>query len=277
MSEEIQIRPVRDRRDFDVCVELQRAVWKVGDLEIVSAVEMIAAVFSGGMAHLAETAGGRAVGFAFAFPALRGRAPHLHSDMVGVLPEFQGQGVGVKLKWRQREDALARGLGLITWTYDPLQARNAYLNLRRLGATAAEFLPNFYGVTTSALHHGLPTDRLLVKWDLSSPRVRDRAMGGELPRAVVLPNQPRINEVKWQAGWPVSSEPRTDLRANEALLEVPPEWDTLCQAAPRVAEDWHGKVRRALAAYMGQGYVGADFMLWEEGGRRRPLYVLRRA
>ena len=277
MSEEIQIRPVRDRRDFDACVDLQRAVWNVSDLEVVSAVEMIPAVFSGGMAHLAETAGGRAVGFAFAFPALRGRAPHLHSDLVGVLPEFQGQGVGLKLKWQQRDDALARGLGLITWTYDPLQARNAYLNLRRLGATAAEFLPNFYGVTTSALHHGLATDRLLVKWDLNSPRVRERALGGEVPRAVVLPNQPRINEVKWQAGWPVSSEPRTDLKANEALLEIPPEWNTLCQAAPRVAEDWHGKVHRALAAYLGQGYIGADFMLLEEGGRRRPLYVLRRA
>ena len=261
MSEEIQIRPVRDRRDFDAIVELQRAVWKVADLEIVSALEMIAAVFSGGMAHIAETAGGRAVGFAFAFPALRGRAPHLHSDMVGVLPEFQGQHVGVKLKWQQRDDALARGLGLITWTYDPLQARNAYLNLRRLGATASEFLPNFYGVTTSALHHGLATDRLLVKWDLHSPRVRERAQGGELPRAVVRP---------------VSSEPRTDLKANEALLEIPPDWDTLCQAAPRVAEDWHGKVHRALAAYLGQGYIGADFMLLEEGGRRRPLYVLRR-
>jgi predicted GNAT superfamily acetyltransferase len=101
-------------------------------------------------------------------------------------------------------------------------------------------------------------------------------MGGEVPKGVVLPNQARINEVKWQAGWPVSSEPRTDAKSNEALLEIPPDWDTLCQAAPRVAEDWHGKVRRALQAYVGQGYAGADFILAEEGGRRRPLYVLRR-
>lgn len=277
MSDGITTRPARDRKDFDACVELQRAVWKLDDLEIVSAVEMIAATFSGGMTHLAETADGRVVGFAFAFPALRGRAPHFHSDMVGVLPELRGQGLGVRLKWQQREDALARGIGLMTWTFDPMQARNAHLNLRRLGAVAAEFLPNFYGTTTSALHHGLPTDRLLVKWDLNSPRVRERGLGGELPRAVVLPNQPRVNEVKWQAGWPVSSEPRTDLKANETLLEIPPDWDTLCQAAPRVAEDWHGKVRRALAAYMGQGYTAVDFISSEESGRRRPLYVLRRA
>jgi predicted GNAT superfamily acetyltransferase len=277
MGEAITIRPARERKDYDACVDLQRAVWKLADLEILSPVEMIAAVFSGGMCHLAETASGRPVGFAFAFPALRGRAAHLHSDMVAVLPEVQGQGVGVRLKMQQREDALARGISLITWTYDPMQARNAHLNLRRLGAVAAEFLPNFYGVTTSPLHHGLPTDRLLVKWDLNSPRARDRALGGDVPKGVVLPNQPRINEVKWQAGWPVSSEPRTDIKTNEALLEVPPDWDVLCQAAPRVAQDWHGKVRRALQAYMGsQAYVAADFIQAEEGGRRRPLYVLRR-
>jgi predicted GNAT superfamily acetyltransferase len=277
MGEEITIRPARERKDFDACVELQRVVWSLADLEIVSALEMIAAVFSGGMCHIAENSGGRAVGFAFAFPALRGRAAHFHSDMVGVLPELQGQGVGVKLKLQQREDALARGIALITWTFDPMQARNAHLNLRRLGAVGAEFLPNFYGPTTSPLHHGLPTDRLLVKWELNSPRARDRALGGEVPKGVVLPNQPRINEVKWQAGWPVSSEPRTDLKANEALLEVPPEWDILCRAAPRVAQDWHDKVRRALLAYMApQAYVAADFIQAEEGGRRRPLYVLRR-
>jgi len=276
MSEEITIRAARDRKDYDACVDLQRVVWKIEDLEVLPALEMIAGVFSGGMAHVAEAPDGRIVGFAYAFPALRGRAPHFHSNMVAVVPELQGQGVGVRLKWAQREDALARGISLITWTFDPMQSRNAHLNLRRLGGTAAEFLPNFYGVTTSALHHGMPTDRLLIKWDLNSPRVRERALGGEVPKTVVLPNQARINEVKWQAGWPVSSEPRTDAKSNEGLLEIPPDWDTLCQAAPRVAEDWHGKIRRALAAYMGQGYTGADFFLVEEGGRRRPLYVLRR-
>jgi predicted GNAT superfamily acetyltransferase len=278
MTDEIKIRAARDRRDMDACVALQRSVWKLADLEVVSAIEMIATQYSGGMVHVAEAPDGAIVGFAYAIPALRGRAPHFHSDMVAVRGDLQGKGIGLKLKWTQRDEALSRGIGLITWTFDPMQARNAHLNLRRLGAVGAEFLPDFYGVTTSPLHHGLPTDRLLVRWDLNSPRVRDRSMGGELPRGVVLPNQPRINEVKWQAGWPVSSEPRTDLKANEALLEIPPDWDTLGQAAPRVAEDWHGKVHRALAAYMGPGtYIAADFIPTEEGGRRRPLYVLRRA
>jgi predicted GNAT superfamily acetyltransferase len=85
-----------------------------------------------------------------------------------------------------------------------------------------------------------------------------------------------VNDVKWQAGWPVSSEPRLDLEAPELLLEVPPEWDVLCGAAPRVAEDWQGKVRRAFQTYLGRGYVAVDLAPTREGGRRRPLYVLAR-
>ncbi len=94
---------------------------------------------------------------------------------------------------------------------------------------------------------------------------------------MAAPALPRVNEVKWQAGWPVSSEPRLDLQDAELLLEIPPDWDVLCQAAPLVAEDWHAKVRRALQAYLGRGYVAVDFVPSEERGRRRPLYRLRKA
>jgi predicted GNAT superfamily acetyltransferase len=212
---------------------------------------------------------GRIVGFAN-LPCPRGGIPHLHSDMLAVLPEEQGHGVGEKLKWAQREEALARGVTLITWTYDPLQAQNANLNLRRLAAVAPEFQPDFYGITTSSLHHGLPTDRLIVHWDLNAPRVRERASQGPLPRTATPPQLPRINDVKWQAGWPVSSDPRTVLTDEALLLEIPPDWNVLCQAAPRVAELWHAKVRAAFSAYLSKGFVAADFVPAEGGGRRRP-------
>src|SRR6185295_13663153 len=215
---------------------------------------------AGGSLHLAESSDGKPVGFAYAFPALRGGVPHLHSDMLSVLAEHRKQGVGLRLKRAQREEALARGITLITWTYDPLQARNAHLNLRRLGAEGTEFLENFYGVTTSALHHGLPTDRLLVRWDLASERVAQKAQESEPPRALPTPQLPRINEVRWQGGWPVSSEPRLDLEAPELLLEIPPDWDVLCQAAPRVAESWQGMVRRAFLAYFSRRYRVVDLI-----------------
>lgn len=276
MIEDIRIRTARERADFDSCVLLQRAVWGLGDLDIASATQLIAATHAGGMLQLAETPSGEPVGFAYAFPALRGGVPHLHSDMLAVLPEYRTIGVGLRLKWAQRDEALARGITLITWTYDPLQARHGHLNLRRLAAVATDFIANFFGITSAAIHHGLPTDRLVVQWELNADRVRARQQEGDPPPTVPAPPHPRINEVKWQAGWPVSSEPRLDLDAPELVLEIPPDWDILCQAAPRMAEDWHGKVRRAFQAYFGKGYVAGDFAPTEDGGRRRPLYVLRK-
>src|SRR5438132_4011154 len=168
---DVRVRTATGRADYDACVLLQRAVWGLADLEVTSAIQLIATVHAGGMLHLAEAEDGRPVGFAYAFASLRGGVPHLHSDMVAVLPEYQRRGIGLRLKQAQREEALARGLDLITWTFDPMQARNAHLNLRRLAAVATEFLENFYGTTSSDLHHGLPTDRLLVRWELNDPRV----------------------------------------------------------------------------------------------------------
>lgn len=277
MSEEVRIRAAREAADYAACVELQRAVWGLEDVEVTSAIQLVATLHAGGLLHVAETPDARVVGFAYAFPAIRGGVAHLHSDMLAVLPPYQRQGVGVRLKWAQRDEALARGVRLITWTYDPLQARNAHLNLRRLGAVATEFLPDFYGITTAALHHGLPTDRLLVRWDLEAEPVRRLSQEGEPPRTVPAPALPRINEVKWQSGWPVTSDPRLDEAPPELLLEIPPDWDILCQRAPMVAADWQAKIRRALAAYFGRGYQGVDFAPTEEAGRRRPLYVLRKA
>jgi predicted GNAT superfamily acetyltransferase len=275
-GDEVSIRLARDRADFDACIHLQKAVWGLEDLEVTPAIQLIATTHAGGILELAEAPDGRAVGFAYAYPAIRGGVPHLHSDMLAVLPEYQKRGVGVRLKWAQRDAALSRGIDLITWTYDPLQARNAHLNLRRLGAIATEFVEDFYGITSSSLHHGLPTDRLLVRWDLNGERVKERAHGGDPPRTVAAPPLPRINEVKWQAGWPVSSDNRLDLEGPELLLEIPPDFDTLRQAAPRVAEDWHKRVGKALKAYLGRGFIAGDFIPTEERGRRRPLYLLRK-
>jgi predicted GNAT superfamily acetyltransferase len=277
MGDDVRIRAARGRADFDACCELQRACWGLSDLEITSAIQLIATTHAGGSVLVAEAADGRLLGFAYAFPALRGGVAHLHSDMLAVLPEERRRGLGARLKWAQRDEALARGIKLITWTFDPLQAKNAGLNLHRLGARATEFFLDFYGITSSSLHHGLPTDRLLVRWELDSKPVADRAAAGAAPASAPAPSLPRINDVKWQAGWAVSSEPRLDLKDEGLLLEIPPDFDVLHQSAPVVAASWHDRVRRALQAYVGRGYVATDFVWTEEGGRRRPLYVLNRS
>jgi predicted GNAT superfamily acetyltransferase len=275
---ELIIRQASSRSDFDACVALQRDVWGLPDLEVSSAPQLIATTtLAGGLLQLAQTPAGDVVGFAWALPALRGGRPHLHSDMLAVLPGYQKQGVGVRLKWAQRQAALERGLDLITWTFDPLQARQANLNLRRLGGVATEFLPDVFGSALSKLHHGLPTDRLWVRWELHAPHVEALSREGEPARSVPAPELPRINEVRWQAGWPVSSDPDLGREEPELLLEVPPEWDVLCQSGPRVAADWHAKVRLALQTYFSRGYQAAALAPTEDSGRRRPVYVLRRS
>ncbi len=233
MSDDIRIRLARTRSDFEACIPLQRAVWGIADLEITSAIQLIATVHAGGFVHLAETADGKIVGFAYAFPALRGGIPHLHSDMLAVLPDLQGRGLGARLKWAQRDEALARGVGLISWTYDPMQARNANLNLRRLGGPGP------------AVRRRLLRPHLVRAAPRPAHRPAARALGAEVQARAGLRRgrrarahrggarpTPRINDVKWQAGWPVSSEPRLDLTDAELLLEIPPDWDVLCQAAP---------------------------------------------
>jgi predicted GNAT superfamily acetyltransferase len=276
MASPFTIRPARESRDFQACVEVQRAVWGLSDLEITSVLQLVATVHAGGLLLVAEDAAGAVVGFSYAFAALDGGVGHLHSDMLAVRPEVRGQGLGARLKWAQRAEALGRGIGLVTWTFDPMQARNARLNLRRLGAVATEIRPDFYGVTTSSLHHGLPTDRLLVRWELETPRVRERAGAPPPPPEAGVLARPRILAVSGDRDRPVPSDPRLDLDDPVVLLEIPADWSGLCRAAPVEAAAWQRAVTRTFEAYLARGYRAVDLLSPEGEAPPRVVYVLAR-
>jgi predicted GNAT superfamily acetyltransferase len=270
------IRAAQGQADIDACIQLQRTVWGLNDLEIAGAIQIRATVHAGGLLLVAEERPGEILGFAYAFPGLRGGEPHLHSDMLAVHPNARGRGLGARLKWAQRDEALRRKIPLVTWTFDPLQAGNARLNLRRLGATAVEFFRDLYGRTGSELHHGLATDRLSVRWELTSPSVRERAAGAPTPPAAPLLDAPRVNEVDWEEDQPVSSPPRLDLDATAVLFEIPADWNALCRAAPDTAVAWQERTRTAFEAYLARGYRAVDLLTLKERGRTRPRYVLYR-
>jgi len=263
---------VRERGDYDTCVRLQREVWGLSDLEITSAIQLIATVHAGGLLLVAEAVAEGIVGFSYGFAAWSEGMAHLHSDMLAVLPAWRGRGVGLRLKWAQREAVLARGLGLVSWTFDPMRATNARLNLRHLGAIARELLPDFYGRTSSALHHGLATDRLLARWELASPRVKRLAAG----RSAAEPRTraPRINEVRLQGGLPVSSEPRLELDAPRLLLEIPSDWDAIGRGDAGLAREWQGIVKRSFEAWFTRGYAAVDLTAGPDG--KGVCYVLER-
>jgi predicted GNAT superfamily acetyltransferase len=173
----IMIRHCHGIAEFEACVRLERAVWESADIDVVPIPLFVVASETGGQV-IGAYQGTDLVGFTLAIAGWRDRRPFLHSHMTAVDAAFRDRGIGRKLKLFQRKDALARGISLIEWTFDPLITKNAYFNLVCLGAVARRYLPNAYGITTSPLHSALPTDRLVAEWHLLSARVR-RALAGK--------------------------------------------------------------------------------------------------
>jgi predicted GNAT superfamily acetyltransferase len=166
---QITIRLLHSLDDFHRCVQIAREVWADAELDTEPHVTYVIADHTGGQV-LGAFEGDAMVGFTKAYVGLHDNTPYLHSHMAAVLPSHRDRGIGRQLKLAQRENALRRNIRVIEWTFDPLETKNAHFNLNRLGGISRRYIPNFYGITTSPLHRGMPTDRLLVEWHLDSPR-----------------------------------------------------------------------------------------------------------
>lgn len=190
----IVVRKCETLEEFNDCVALQREIWGEADLEVEPVTLFVVAAHTGGQV-LGAFDGARLVGYTLTLVGLLEGRAYLHSHMTGVHADYRDRGVGRSLKLFQREEALGRGIRLIQWTFDPFELRNAHFNLDRLGAICRQYVPNLYGVTSSPLHRGLPTDRLVAEWFLDSERVvaaieglakEPTAVG---PASVVFPTQ----------------------------------------------------------------------------------------
>ncbi len=179
-GETILIRVCDDPKEFDTCVEIQREVWGFNEADLVPARLFTVAKKIGGQV-IGAFDGDRMVAFALGIPGNRNAHLYMHSHMLAVRPDYRNAGLGRRVKLFQREDALAKGIELMEWTFDPLEIKNAYLNIERLGAIARRYTINQYGNSSSSLQGGLPTDRLTAEWWLKSKRV-ERLLGeGALP------------------------------------------------------------------------------------------------
>lgn len=178
MANEIQIRHCESLAEYEECVRLEIATW--GETLAVPSAIFVVAQHTGGQI-LGAFDGSRLVGFTMAMAGFRPGREFLHSHMTAVLPEYQNRGIARRLKLLQRDDALARGIPLVEWTFDPLELKNAHFNLVRLGAVVRRYVPDCYGLTRSPLHAGLPTDRLVAEWWLDSDRVRNVLAGRPRP------------------------------------------------------------------------------------------------
>lgn len=218
--------------EFRRLEELQLQIWGFPEREVVPYHQFLAAAEAGGVV-LGAFDGDLMVGFSYAFPAWQDGRLLLWSHMTGVLPAYQGRGLGPLLKWEQRRRALALGYTLIRWTFDPLQAHNAYFNLHKLGALATRYLPECYGEMGDRVNRGIPSDRLLAEWYLDSPRVRARCGEGEAGEPTPWPRVRRVN--------------------------VPARIGDLKESDPEGARRERLRVRGELVELLGAGYVACDF------------------
>jgi predicted GNAT superfamily acetyltransferase len=167
---ELKIRRCTSPEEFAACVDLQKEVWQFADIDIVP-IRMFSVADKIGGQVLGCFDGAKLVGFTLAIPGARNGRSYLHSHMLAVREGYRNHGIGRKLKLTQREEALKQGFELMEWTFDPLEIKNAYLNIDKLGAIARRYNINQYGTSSSPLQGGLPTDRLVAEWWLKSKRV----------------------------------------------------------------------------------------------------------
>jgi predicted GNAT superfamily acetyltransferase len=251
--------------------KLQKEVWGWDDLDTMPLMNFIVTKEVGGVL-IGAFDGETPVGFVFGFVGCHQGQIVFHSHMLAVLPSFRDHGIGHKLKLAQREHALAKGFTCITWTFDPLQSTNAYLNFAKLGVIAKVYKINFYGEkTSSALHRYIGTDRLWVSWFLESKRVIRRL---ECESAVEAELEKHVTLVKIAPdGWPQRPAVNS-LDEDHVLIDVPADIGLLQQQNPELAIAWRNATRSAFTEALGAGYIVEEFYRVDRQGQLAGCYLL---
>ena len=249
------IRSFRTHRDYQACIALQEATWGTDFSERVPAALMIVGRRLGGVAAGAFAEDGSLAGFVFGLSGIERGVPVHWSDMLAVRSDCRGSGLGLRLKRYQRDRVLEAGIRRMYWTFDPLESRNAHINLARLGVVVREYVENMYGQTDSPLHRGIGTDRFVALWRLDAPRVRRRLAGEESPPTIEeLAHVPRVLDGgPGPSTWP-EPEAREASSASEVLVAIPSDIQALKSASPELAARWREATRPVLQGYLSRGY-----------------------
>ena len=269
MADPVDLVDIADIAGCRAVVDLQFDVWG-RDSETVPASVLMASVRRGGVL-IGAWAGGEAdrrlCGFVWSMPGWRDQAPTHWSHMLAVRTDDRGSRIGERLKAAQRERVLARGMDLIEWTFDPLQAQNAYLNIAVLGCVASTYLIDAYGEMRGPLHRGTPTDRLVAEWWIRRPHVERRlalrsgARGIPLvARASTVADAPSAIDPRPSGAWLEPGGVKTDLDARRILVPVPPNFGELQRQARDLALAWRQASRAAFMSYFARGYRVVDFL-----------------
>jgi len=273
---ELHFRDLHTADQFRQVMDLEAAVWGFTDLnDMVTVPVFTITVKRGAILIGAYDEADRMVGFVYSIVGMKPPRQVLQwSHMLGVLPEYRNSGLGRALKLAQRDRALEQGYELIEWTYDPLQAMNAHLNFTKLGVVAEEYHRNVYGESTSVLHKGTPTDRLVAQWWIARPHVERRvASDGAIPIVAsdVAAAAP-INRTQPAQTWLANADIALDRDDRRLTLEIPMGFTDMQREAPALALEWRMQTREIFETYFRRGYRVVDFHL--DRPHRRGRYLL---
>ena len=274
----ITFKQLKTLEDLNPCESLQEAVWEFNKSDIIPPRFMRVLCKHGGFA-MGAFDDNTMIGFVFGVPAIHYGRPSQHSHMLAVLPEYRNHNIGYKLKIAQRKEALNRNIDLITWAFDPLQSRNAHLNINKLGVIACSYDINLYGESSSSkLHSGLGTDRLLAEWWLVSDKV-NTIIDEHADDTVKRPPAKGMNinrTERDERGLLVPEEPDLSLTDDVLLLEIPADIDKMKVSDIEAAHRWRELIQKAFLHYFNAGYYVNSLQVEREGSTRRTYYVLER-
>lgn len=267
-----EIRFLERHEDLKECENAQKAIW--GGLSVASEVMLVTQKAGG--AVLGAFIKGKLVGFIYALLARRNGQLSHWSHMMGILPEYRSQGIGLQLKLAHRDLALSQGIKSIRWTYDPLQSRNATLNLSKLGARVEEYVINYYGQFHSIIEQGLSSDRFVVNWPIASRHIGRLLAEGR--RTEAIPGVPRINLTAMNnSGFLVNRKVYFNLREHRLLVEIPADTDLMRAKALGHAKRWRIQTREIFLGYLSKGYWVRNFLTeGQNTARPRCFYLLVR-
>jgi len=283
----IDIRRVEVDEDFRKLEELQRVIWNMADVEVIPGRTMHAIDFNGGVLFGAYD-GDEIIGFVFGVigtvQGLNQRVDQvaaarlqLYSTIMGVHPDYHGQSIGYQLKLAQREYALQMGIRLITWTFDPLESRNARLNISKLGAISHRYLRDFHG-HMSGINAGLWTDRFYVEWWVTGNRVISRVERQRGPLSfeqMIAGRAELVNAATYTGEHPVPPDTFLQSERNLVLVEIPANFQAIKREDMELAQRWRAHSRELFEHYFSHQYVATDFTRYQDDdGRHRAYYVL---
>lgn len=270
----ITLRELSTFEEYQECVQIQRETWGDEFEELVPTAILKVSQKVGGIVAGAYSAKGRMLGFVYGLAGAKNGKPIHWSHMLAVRNEARGTGLGKQLKLYQREVLLARGVEEIYWTYDPLVARNANLNLNSLGADVEEYVKDMYLESSSSLHRGMSMDRFVVSWKIHGERAVQTLSGRTLFDAASFLDAPIVNTVGVPAA-PVSANELKLPELSKARVEIPNNIEQLKSQSMDLAKAWRNNTRKTFLWYLEKAYQVAGFYVDE--GTQRCYYCLSKS